>query len=378
MRTISIKHEAREAADLAVAAAEPSEMPVDVTKLHAKKRHITADESEKTSAKKPKTKIQKQIVTAPSSTYRPTGSAKGKKAMAIRACIREVSRLQKDLLPELAKALSSHPGELSKILQKIRDFIHEIEYSRHLYQEGIKASGILGQQGLPMIADNQMDGFKFPTDIMLDASALYRRWAAGDIEADVYRGMILSKVKRSYVKEPDYQFSVKCDYRGAGNLIIGQWFATHLSAKILGAHGNPDGGIYGSRITGAFSIMLSSGYSNEDDGDHIEYCGTRSKPNAGLTPSTAAMLKSFQERYPIRVVRSSSSVVSGRYRPECGLRYDGLYTITICTLVDREHSDYRFFLERELGQPPIRYEGPEARPSNVEVRKLAAAQAPGG
>ena len=360
-----------QAANPAVFAVDSPDIPVDVTKLQGKRRHVADNDSEQASMmKKAKTAIPRQVKIATSSMYRLIGSNRSKKTMAVRACVREVSRLQKELLPKLSTALSSLSGQKSEVFQKIRDFIHEIEYSSHLDGEGIKASGILGEEGLPVIIHNDMHGVKFPYDIILDASALYQRWIAGDIEADVYRGMTLSSKSSLYVKEPNYPFSVKCDYHGAGDLVIGQWFATHLSAKIFGAHGNPDSGIHGGGKTGAFSIVLSSGYSNVDGGDCIEYCGTRAKPNAGVTPCTAAMLKSFEKRYPIRVIRSSNSVTSGRYRPTCGLRYDGLYLITICTLVDKEHSDYRFFLERESGQHRIRFRGPEARPSEMEIRKL--------
>ncbi|KAL6720498.1 hypothetical protein ACLMJK_002422 [Lecanora helva] len=162
------------------------------------------------------------------------------------------------------------------------------------------------------------------------------------------------------------------------------------------AHGTENGGIHDDS-SGAYSIVLSSGYANVDHGNTMIYCGTRpkgawasyhpkysshaevvrsrspdpcptflnsssatgntiiycgTKPQAvwaSINPSTAAMRKSLEAGHQIRVLGSSCSTASGPYCPVEGLRYDGVYTITSSNLVDAAKHDYRFTLQRVKG-----------------------------
>ncbi|KAL6713782.1 hypothetical protein ACLMJK_008274 [Lecanora helva] len=322
--------------------------PINFAMIKGRKRAPTANEGSHTTHKKPR---------------RPS---LGKAAKVDRACLRHLSYFQSDLLPQL---LASTPAEKEPIFQKMRNFVHESDYHSNLTANGITTSRILTAQGLPMIAKNRVPNMAVPYDLRLDATALVKRWKAGDIEGDILRGMRKSPKDNSFEADLDYPFQVKCNYRGSGGLINGQWFPSHAAAKIFGAHGAENGGIH-SDSSGAYSIVLSSGYDNVDHGNTIIYCGTLPKAAwPSITPSTAAMRKSLEAGHQIRVLRSSCSTASGPYRPVEGLRYDGVYTITSSNLVDAAKHDYRFTLQRVAGQHPIRCQGLEARPTSVEVRK---------
>lgn len=78
------------------------------------------------------------------------------------------------------------------------------------------------------------------------------------------------------------------------------------------------------------------------------------------------MIKSAELGNHIRVIRSSQLKKANRYRPSCGLRYDGLYQIKSYRELDNEKRTYRFHLERVPGQEPIRFEGVTRRPTVFE------------
>ena len=129
-------------------------------------------------------------------------------------------------------------------------------------------------------------------------------------------------------------------------------------------------GIFGEKDKGAYSIVLSGGgYNDQDDGHIIEYSGTESKDSTP-TEATNALIVSKDLGNPIRVIRSSQLVKSNKYRPELGLRYDGLYQVKDYKLVNEAKAMYRFHLERCEGQEPIRCEDNAARrPTIFEVEK---------
>jgi hypothetical protein len=78
------------------------------------------------------------------------------------------------------------------------------------------------------------------------------------------------------------------------------------------------------------------------------------------------MIKSAELGNHIRVIRSSQLLKSNKYRPSCGLRYDGLYQIKSYKEIDNKKRTYRFHLERIPGQEPIRSEGDIKRPTVFE------------
>lgn len=95
----------------------------------------------------------------------------------------------------------------------------------------------------------------------------------------------------------------------------------------------PAAGIFSSRQSGAYSIVLSGKYSSldKDRGELITYSDSKALDNNNqrrpvYSNSTLAMKRSFKEEKPIRVVRGSRTKGSP-WAVACGFRYDGLYTI---------------------------------------------------
>ena len=296
----------------------------------------------------------------------------GKKARSVRSCKTFLEILQTIL--SLAKAAAGKSDQLMLIYGGLRKQIHQMEHLSDLSTAAIEASKVLESGGLPSVMSNNIPGLDLPWDVCLDAGALLKRWQHGDTDVDVHRGLILAAKDRSWIKDPFYSFSVSCKYHGQGELIVGQWFANFLSAKIHGAHGAPGAGIHGDYIKGAFSVVLSGGYDNVDQGETIKYCSTKGRSPDSPTRSTRYMIESCKKLHKIRVLRSAGLPKDNPYRPEEGLRYDGLYLIDKYDLVDKGLSEYRFDMTRVAGQPPIRYKGPEVRPTSVELRELRLIQ----
>ncbi|KAF8736777.1 hypothetical protein AX14_014009 [Amanita brunnescens Koide BX004] len=98
-------------------------------------------------------------------------------------------------------------------------------------------------------------------------------------------------------------------------------------------------GISGTTTEGAYSIVLSSGYSdNVDEGDFISYTGTGGKEDddfghsTNLTgnqsfdhPHNKSLQMSQHTQRPVRVIRGPNK--TSKYAPEVGYRYDGLYRV---------------------------------------------------
>lgn len=130
-------------------------------------------------------------------------------------------------------------------------------------------------------------------------------------------------------------------------------------------------GIFGEKDNGAYSIVLSggNGYHDQDDGDAIEYSGTEGK-DGKPTENTLHLITSARIGNPIRVIRSAQLRKTNKYRPELGLRYDGLYTVKSYMLVNDNKAMYRFKLQRCGDQEPIRCEDNAARrPTLYEVQE---------
>lgn len=116
--------------------------------------------------------------------------------------------------------------------------------------------------------------------------------------------------------------------------------------------------------------MSNGGYADIDNGESITYCGTAgfdSQPSAGTT----LLLEALKLRSPIRVLRSSALPASNRYRPQKGLRYDGLYNIDSFTILDTKTAMYAFAMNRMEGQAPMRWQGVERRPTDEQVGEYA-------
>lgn len=79
------------------------------------------------------------------------------------------------------------------------------------------------------------------------------------------------------------------------------------------------------------------------------------------------MQESFALKQPIRVIRAAKK--GSFYAPAYGYRYDGLYVITDEEKLGTEKHMARFTLKRVEGQDPIRFRGPESRPTKYEMKE---------
>ena len=235
----------------------------------------------------------------------------------------------------------------------------------------VRASKLLDIGGLPDIFNHQ--GADFPRDLEFDARAQFNKWTAGEYDPDLFRGIqyrdftpVGGKPNKARSLEPNYAFKITSQYVGQGSLVNGQWWPLQICALRDGAHRAIEGGIAGERGGVAHSVIVSnSGYSDIDNGANVEYCGT-SGNNKTPTAYTKMLIESCHQGTPVRVIRSSAAKAA-TYLPKKGLRYDGLYDVTSYTVLDVETAMYRFKLQRQPGQGPIRYTGVGARPNEREL-----------
>lgn len=269
--------------------------------------------------------------------------------------------------------------EFAGIVSQIRTQVYRIGLYEFVSKVLIKKSKLLEPGGLSAIfSKDESSSAKFPWDVRADAQELYQKWTTGAIDPHLLRGIELKQGKSkknttvsSYNLEKDYVDKISCNYIGQGTLANGQWFPLQICAMRDGAHGEIEGGIHGQPGKGAYSAVMSGGgYSDIDNGDKVEYCGTSS---ADTTPTayTKHMLKSYELQQPLRVLRSAKLDANNKYRPAKGLRYDGLYKIDGFEILDVGTAMHRFNLSRVEGQDPIRYEGVEKRPSEEELGAYA-------
>ena len=141
---------------------------------------------------------------------------------------------------------------MTQSLSKIRQRIQQTEFFSSLSFILVKNSGLLDDEGLPMIFENRARGVYFPSDIRADADMLYRKWMSGQIDPHLFRGIVTktgtAKGERGFKShsiDPDFAGKVSSNYVGAGNLINGQWWPLQLCAKRDGAHGESEAGIHG-------------------------------------------------------------------------------------------------------------------------------------
>ncbi|RMZ67517.1 YDG SRA domain-containing [Pyrenophora seminiperda CCB06] len=271
----------------------------------------------------------------------------------------------------IQQCLAASPTHLATLHDNLRDFVHKAEILLPITPFVIRKANMLAPaSGLPLIFSAQST---FPSDLQADSYQLYTRWCKGDFDQNILRGIETGKVESrtsdrissAYRKK----FPASARYYGQGDLVQGQWWPTQLCTVRDGAHGAPQGGIYGEKDgAGAYSIVLSGKYGclDEDEGDVIYYSGTEGK-NYTPTDNTLHLLKSLETGNPVRVLRSHQLAKKNPYRPEKGFRYDGLYTVIGVNVTDREKAMHRFKLVRCEGQPEIRYQGKSKRPTIWEV-----------
>ncbi|KAF9223510.1 hypothetical protein BS17DRAFT_834381, partial [Gyrodon lividus] len=148
---------------------------------------------------------------------------------------------------------------------------------------------------------------------------------------------------------------------------------TRIACSNTAVHRSIMKGICGNKYDGAYSIVLSGMYiDDEDGGETIIYTGSggRSRWSDSIPPkrlrvgpqiynqswddpSNKALVVSQETGHPVRVVRGSGSL--SKYAPVEGYRYDGLYTVykhwTSKGVNGLDICRYR--LERLPDQPPI-------------------------
>jgi putative restriction endonuclease len=113
----------------------------------------------------------------------------------------------------------------------------------------------------------------------------------------------------------------------------GSMFKSRYDLHIAGVHRPTMAGICGSEEEGAESIVLNGGYEDDQDGgDVIVYTGHGGNDmNTGeqiadqdLSEGNRALARNSENGRPVRLIRGAKS---GKFGPDEGYRYDGLYTV---------------------------------------------------
>jgi hypothetical protein len=288
------------------------------------------------------------------------------------------SKVQRDIIAKtnqirtLIVDIGNSAEPNSEIFDKLREQLHDAEFLK-LNRHTMKQSRLLEYDvGLPRI----FNGDLYPWDIRADARELWFTWShcfATLFEYDPFllRGIdIRSNTSHRNTDRlgKDYPRRSAAQH-GNNNLQNGQWFPTQLCTLRDGAHGVTQGGIYGQEGKGAYSIVLSGGnvYGDRDDGDEIWYRGTDGKGEGEITENTKRMIESYENKLPVRVLRSHNLNKSNEFRPERGFRYDGLYGVVEYRVLDADSGIHSFHLMRKPNQDPIRYRGPEKKPTKQEI-----------
>ncbi|MCJ1309756.1 hypothetical protein MMC25_003417 [Agyrium rufum] len=265
-------------------------------------------------------------------------------------------------------------------MKELRKRLHAMEFYTFLSKPLLQKSRLL-DQALPSIFQDD-DGIDWPWDINVDAQALWHKWNQGHFDSSMIRGLDLKrhagptgKQIAAYVPDTQYERRVSSHYSGQGDLVNGQWWPLQGCAVRDGAHGEIECGISGLAGAGAYSVVMSrGGYDDVDMGEEVLYCGTIAKEGEP-SQHTRYLLHNLETKAPVRLLRSSSLEKSNPYRPTEGTRYDGLYDVIDVKVLDVKTAMHRFGLRRRPKQSPIRYKGPEKRPTpeqSAERSKLRA------
>lgn len=120
---------------------------------------------------------------------------------------------------------------------------------------------------------------------------------------------------------------------------VGAIFDTRAALHAAGVHREMQAGICGRAATGAESIVLAGGYTDDTDrGDEIVYAGAGGRDaenkrqtadqsfaaNARTARWNRSLVVSCEAGLPVRVVRGHQT----RLGPSAGYRYDGLWRVT--------------------------------------------------
>lgn len=281
------------------------------------------------------------------------------------------NRSMADRLTNFRELIKKSTPEDAAIVQKIRDELRKLEHFE-VDDAVVKKSRLLEPGvGLPVLC--AYPG-KYPYDVEADSRALYNKWRRRDFNPDIMRGISTKSGQRSTnFLDPNYPNRINGSNFGENDLVNGQWWPLQLAALRDGAHGVSQGGIHGKKGHCAYSVLMSGGsashgaaYEDEDYGDTVLYCGTVGE-NGQKTDVTEMLMDNIKSGEAVRLLRTAGMPESSTYRPSLGLRYDGLYNVISYELLDAKTALYRFRLERQRDQGPIRHEHPYARPSVQDI-----------
>ncbi|KAL8733003.1 MAG: hypothetical protein Q9166_002401 [cf. Caloplaca sp. 2 TL-2023] len=287
---------------------------------------------------------------------------------------------------ETVKAKNTSDTAIFEAFQELRAKLHQMQFYDFIGEAILDKSHLFdGDNGLNLLIHNEE--IDWPWDLQEDAQLLYNQMYMYGCDPHLLRG--IKKTKRLYENkrkgtgysfEKNYPRTCQPNVYGAGELINGQWWPLQICAMRDGAHGATEAGIYGEDQKGAYSIIIGAGgYEDIDNGTTLQYCGTSSDKKHAATgeslPSegTKRLLESCDRIHnEIRVIRSCpQGKRHSIFTPSCGLRYDGVYTITGKELLHADTSMYRFTLDRCPGQMPIRFNNVWQRPTHEEKVKFA-------
>lgn len=281
----------------------------------------------------------------------------------------------KTCISNCVDAANSGDGKVYKLeecFKQLRLLLHEMHYldapgllEKH-WPPTVKSSGILSEKaGLPLIFDTSLStAVTYPWDIRADAQEIYNKWARGDFDINILRGITIKKIGNRSTDSIHPGAKIPWNYFGAGNLVNGQWWPTQLTAVRDGAHGSAQGGIAGIKGSepGAVSIVMAGGYKEDrDNGDEVFYTGTEGEDGVP-TENTKRLVESAMGyekdgkhiKNPVRVLRSHKLGNKSAYAPTKGFRYDGLYDVVSYNITDSQRQIHVFRLTRQPGQDPIR------------------------
>jgi len=147
---------------------------------------------------------------------------------------------------------------------------------------------------------------------------------------------------------------------------VGAIFSTRAECHAVGLHNRMFAGISGTIQDGAYSIVISKGYEDDEDcGEFISYTGTGGRPESFSSsgPQTSdqtfdhhdnMVLKiSTETQRPVRVIRGPNE--GSMYAPVSGFRFDGLYRVEKAYM-RKGRSGFaicKYELRRLPGQPPL-------------------------
>lgn len=161
----------------------------------------------------------------------------------------------------------------------------------------------------------------------------------------------------------------RADVIGHNGVKIGDCWPYMICLLRDGVHGSSQGGIYGTEVSGAYSIVVlgNSTYAemDKDNGSTLFYSGSGSLENtdpdhAKETEGTKALQTSALKKQAVRVIRGKNK--GRKASPKAGFRYDGLYRVVAQKeLKNRKCGAFiQFELHRMEGQAPIVTSRPDA------------------